>query len=57
MYCQRIKKSLKQQLYDVVIHGCINSKIICKEELKATGKGENSFFKYLLPFQKIIFLI
>ena len=38
-YCERIKKSLKNQLYDVVIHGLINSKIICKEEIKATGKG------------------
>lgn len=38
LYCERIKKSLKQQLYDVVIHGCINSKIICKREVKAGGK-------------------
>lgn len=37
-YCERIKRSLKQQLYDVVIHACINSKIICKSEIKASGK-------------------
>lgn len=38
-YCERIKKCLKQQLYDVVIHGCINSKIIAKREIKAGGNS------------------
>lgn len=40
LYCDRIKKALKQQLYDVVIHGCINSKIIAKREIKAGGKSK-----------------